>query len=527
MGAAPADGRVTYCTPGGGGARTGGGGSAAAAPTAAPSLGGTAALSSDRANRPRTRGRASARVFLHAYLIRFVKLRSCRLWRYLRILDARSDAVTRAAGYSRPSGVTSSNTRAPGAHSGGGRAAAAARSAAEEERERPPRRVSSTADATRRRPPEGRAPEARAPDARAPEAREPEARAPGARGLEAAPRPRLEGGAAGQRRRRRRPRRTTTRQTLRQRQQPRQPWQRLQRQRAAPGCRSPASAVAAPAVWRAGRWSGTRHHPAVAEAETGGPQSRQTRGPRPALLPTPAAATRRAAPPAPPSRPWRRRRGAGRPGGGRQQTRPPGRGRDHRASQRGGRRRRRRRRPGRRPGQPGRRRGVALRLGSGRVGEEGRCGLVWGDRAEKKGRARPRAPRRSPLPAPRPPWGPPGRPHTARAARRTRPHMRAPTWAATQHTRGSRGGGGGDSGADARCLLALAPRIARGRALFFPAGRHTPHTRHHPPVKCTSGAGTSGRDSRRKRSSAMLLLCVAKLARGRKPSPRREGRRGL
>ncbi len=43
----------------------------------------TAPASLLRAKRPLTRGLVSARVLRHMYLIRLVKLRSCRFWRYL------------------------------------------------------------------------------------------------------------------------------------------------------------------------------------------------------------------------------------------------------------------------------------------------------------------------------------------------------------------------------------------------------------------------------------------------------------
>ena len=47
------------------------------------SCGMTAPTSLLRANRPRTRGRESASVLRHWYLMRLEKLRSCRFWRYL------------------------------------------------------------------------------------------------------------------------------------------------------------------------------------------------------------------------------------------------------------------------------------------------------------------------------------------------------------------------------------------------------------------------------------------------------------
>ena len=54
----------------------------------------TASSSVFRAKRPRTRGRESARVFLHTYLIFFLKFRSWRFCRYLRIFWRRSSRVS-------------------------------------------------------------------------------------------------------------------------------------------------------------------------------------------------------------------------------------------------------------------------------------------------------------------------------------------------------------------------------------------------------------------------------------------------
>jgi len=57
------------------------------------SWGMTAPASLLRAKRPLTRGLVSARVLRHMYLIRLVKLRSCRFWRYLQCMAQKMLAI--------------------------------------------------------------------------------------------------------------------------------------------------------------------------------------------------------------------------------------------------------------------------------------------------------------------------------------------------------------------------------------------------------------------------------------------------